>query len=69
MADALLLRSLTAKKLNLNNKALRKVPKIIGSLTAVVDIELKNNLLTDLPDEFGNLVQVIMLFLLRSRKQ
>lgn len=64
MADALVLRSLTAKKLNLNNKALRKVPKIIGTLQAVVDIELKNNRLTDLPDEFGNLIQVLTSFLL-----
>ena len=58
MADAILMRSLSAKKLNLSSKRLDKVPRIIGSLSEVVDVELKNNRLSDLPEEFGHLVQV-----------
>jgi len=58
MADVILLRALTAKKLNLSSKHLEKVPRIIGKLSAVIDIQLKNNKLTDLPEEFGNLVKV-----------
>ena len=58
MADRLLVRSLAAKSVSLCNKKLEKVPRIIGKLTAALQIDLKNNFLADLPEEFGYLVQV-----------
>lgn len=58
MADALLLRSLNSKSVNLSCKHLEKVPKIVGKLTRVVHIDLKSNRLKELPHEFGYLIQV-----------
>jgi hypothetical protein len=60
MADTLLLRSLKSqpKLLKLNNKKLNKVPRLIGQFTNVINIELKNNKITTLPRDFGELVQV-----------
>ena len=60
MADTILLRSLKAqpKQLNLSNKKLAKVPKIIAKFTSTTHIELKNNKLQLLPNEFGELLQV-----------
>ena len=58
MADTMLLRSLAAKSVNLSSKKLEKVPKIIGRLINLLQLELKNNKLTQLPDEFRNLIRV-----------
>src|SRR6218665_557672 len=58
MADSLLLRSLNSKSVNLSCKHLEKVPKLIGKLTRVIHIDLKSNLLKELPNEFGYLIQV-----------
>ena len=61
MADKLLFRQLQAqpKVLNLNNQKLSKVPKLIGKFDNVLHINLKSNNISDLPPEFGNLVQVV----------
>lgn len=61
MADVLLLKALKTqpKVLNLNNKKLKKVPKLIGKLTTVLQVHLRNNSLRKLPFEFGDLVQVV----------
>ena len=63
MADTLLLRSLKSqpKNVNLNNKKLDKVPKIIGKLVNALQITMKNNNIKSLPPEFGDLVQVNIL--------
>lgn len=60
MADTLLLRQLKAKPkvLNLNNKHLRKVPRIIGKFFGLLQLQLKTNDISVLPNEFGELVQV-----------
>ena len=60
MADTLLLRSLKSqpKCVNLDNKKLENVPKLIGKLVSVLQITLKNNKLKNLPPEFGDLTQV-----------
>ena len=60
MADTILLRSLKSqpKTLSLSNKKLDRVPKIIGKLVAVLQIDIKNNNINDLPPEFGKLTQV-----------
>lgn len=60
MSDLILLRALKSqpKNVNLNNKHLKKLPKLVGQLTSVLQLELKHNQLTDLPEEFGQLEQV-----------
>lgn len=60
MADSLLLRAIKgqARNVNLSFKKLGKVPRIIGTLHTLVQIDLKGNSLTTLPDEFGQLIQV-----------
>lgn len=61
MADTLLLRALKgqAKSINLSCKKLDKVPKIIGQIQTILQVDLKGNKLTHLPDELGHLTQVI----------
>ena len=68
MADALLYRALKSqpRSLNLNNKNLDRVPKLIGKLNSVLDIQLKNNKLTCLPPDFADLVQVFIIGLLKT---
>ena len=63
MADSLLLKSLQskAKTLNLSSKHLCKLPKLIGNLEFIFTAIFKNNKLSKLPREFGNLHQVIFL--------
>lgn len=60
MADTMLLRALqaNAKSVNLSCKKLKKVPKLIGKIQSVLQIDLKGNGLQILPDELGNLMQV-----------
>ena len=60
MADTLLLRAWKSqpKSVNLDNKKLEKVPKLIGKLVSTLHITLKNNRVSELPQEFGDLVQV-----------
>ena len=60
MADTILLRSLKSqpKLLNLNNKKLDQIPRLIGRFLNVLHIEAKNNKIQTLPHEFGELVQV-----------
>ena len=60
MADALLLKAFKnqPKVVNLSNKNLKKVPKLIGQLTNTEQVQLKNNHLCKLPQEFGDLIQV-----------
>lgn len=62
MADSMLLRSLNSKSVNFSCKDLKKLPKIIGRLSRVVHIDLKGNRLSELPDEFGFLIQVHTMF-------
>lgn len=56
----MLLRALqaNAKSINLSCKKLKKVPKIIGKIQTVQQVDLKGNQLSVLPEELGNLVQV-----------
>ncbi|XP_064641390.1 leucine-rich repeat-containing protein 69-like isoform X1 [Lineus longissimus] len=63
MADTLLLRALKSqpKLLNLNNKKLDNVPKLVGKLTTVNHIQLKSNNLRTLPKEFSTLLQLEIL--------
>ena len=70
MADAILLKSLKSqpKLINLNNKKLDRVPRAIGRLINVTHIELRSNKVKNLPEEFGELVQVSVLVPLRERK-
>ena len=61
MADAILVRALRGqpKTLNLCNKHLAKVPKAIGKLEFVCQLNLKNNKLKKLPPELTHLFQVL----------
>ncbi|CAD5110837.1 DgyrCDS199 [Dimorphilus gyrociliatus] len=63
MSDILLLKALKSqpKNVNLNNKHLKKLPKLVGKLTSVLQLELKHNQLSELPDEFGQLEQLEVL--------
>ena len=65
MADTMLLRALqaNAKSVNLSCKKLKKVPKLIGKIQSVLQIDLKGNGLQFLPDELGNLMQVSKLLI------
>ena len=60
MAACFLLPSLRSqpKRLNLSNKNLQTLPTLIGQLVCVNHMQLQFNNLTDLPKEFGDLVQV-----------
>lgn len=60
MADRLILPCLKSqpKVVNLSNKKLEKVPKSIGLLRNVQHLDLKNNSLKTLPQEFGELEKV-----------
>ncbi|XP_075438949.1 leucine-rich repeat-containing protein 69 isoform X2 [Ascaphus truei] len=53
MADTMVLRALRgrARILNLNGKRLLRVPGAVGSLTLLTVLQLKNNLLSQLPEE------------------
>ena len=66
--DALLLRALKSqpKSVNLDNKKLEKVPKLIGKLVSTLHITLKNNRINELPQEFGDLIQVRYVFSIRA---
>lgn len=61
MADRILLNATKGKpkSLSICNKELRNVPPIIGKITSLKSVDLKNNVLTDLPSEFSSLKQVI----------
>ena len=61
MADRILLNATKGKpkSLSICNKELRNVPPIIGKITSLKSVDLKNNVLTDLPPEFSSLKQVI----------
>lgn len=61
MADRILLNATKGKpkSLSICNKELRNVPLIIGKITSLKTVDLKNNVLTDLPPEFSSLKQVI----------
>ncbi|XP_033126077.1 leucine-rich repeat-containing protein 69-like isoform X1 [Anneissia japonica] len=63
MADALLLRALKGqpKSLNLSSKNLLKVPKLIGKLQGLNNLQLKNNKIHDLPVEFSALTKLVAL--------
>ncbi|GCC39891.1 hypothetical protein chiPu_0023498, partial [Chiloscyllium punctatum] len=60
MADALVLRALrgNAKHLDLSGKKLRRVPKAVGRLFELNRLQLKNNLISDLPAELQALNNV-----------
>ena len=60
MADALLIPALRSqpKSLNLCNKKLEKIPKSIGKLDCVCQLQLKNNKIKKLPKELCHLFQV-----------
>ena len=62
MADAILVRALKGqpKTLNLCNKHLDRVPKAIGSLEFVCQLNLKNNKIKRLPLEMIRLYQVLI---------
>lgn len=60
MADRILLNATKGKPkaLSICNKELRSVPPLIGKLTSLKNVDLKNNFLTGLPPEFSSLKQV-----------
>lgn len=60
MADRILLNATKGKpkSLSICNKQLRNVPPIIGKITSLKTVDLKSNVLTDLPPEFSSLKQV-----------
>ncbi|CAH3139599.1 unnamed protein product [Porites lobata] len=60
MADRILLNATKGKPkaLSICNKELRSVPTLIGKLTSLKNVDLKNNFLTDLPPEFSSLKQL-----------
>lgn len=64
MADTMLVRALKGKPkaLNLCNKKLDKVPKIIGKLDCVLHLQLRGNKLNTLPMELSHLFQVSRAF-------
>lgn len=69
MADTMLVRALKGKPkaLNLCNKKLDKVPKIIGKLDCVLHLQLRGNKLNTLPMELSHLFQVSRLITFVSR--
>lgn len=69
MADTMLVRALKGKPkaLNLCNKKLDKVPKIIGKLDCVLHLQLRGNKLNTLPMELSHLFQVSRLVTFVSR--
>ncbi|KAI8791005.1 leucine-rich repeat-containing protein 69-like [Biomphalaria glabrata] len=60
MADKLLLLALKSKpkKLSLCNKNLEFIPKIIGKLDCICQLQLKNNKIKTLPEEFITLYKL-----------
>ena len=60
MADTLLLRALKGqpKSLNLSTKSISQVPRVIGKLGSVNNLQLKNNKISDLPREISGLIKV-----------
>ena len=66
MADRILLNAAKGKpkSLSICNKELRNVPPLIGKITSLRSVDLKSNVLTDLPQEFSSLKQVTVLFVL-----
>ena len=60
MADSLLIPALKAqpKSLSLCNKKLEKIPKAIGRLDCIFQLQLKNNKIKKLPKELAHLFQV-----------
>ena len=60
MADKILLNATKGKpkSLNLCNKELKHVPALIGNITTLKAVDLKNNALIGLPQEFSSLKQV-----------
>ncbi|XP_061162754.1 leucine-rich repeat-containing protein 69-like [Saccostrea echinata] len=63
MADAILIPALKGKPkaLNLCNKKLDKVPKIIGKLDCILHLQLRGNKLKTLPIELSHLFQLQIL--------
>lgn len=61
MADKILLRAYKgqAKSVNLSNRNLPSVPNLIGKLSKVKSIDLKNNKICALPKDFSAITQVI----------
>jgi len=47
-----------ASSINFSCKKLTKIPKLIGKIQSIVQIDLKGNQLNALPDEICNLIQV-----------
>lgn len=60
MADKILLQAYKgkAKSANLSSKNLTKVPGLIGKLSNLKILDLKNNRISSLPVEFAALAQV-----------
>ena len=67
MADSLLLRAVKgqAKNLNLSNKGLTSLPKIIGKVKPLQTLILKGNRLKELPQEIIALLQVSVTHLIK----
>ena len=64
MADRILLNATKGKpkSLSICNKELRNVPSLIGKITSLKTVDLKSNVLSDLPPEFSCLKQVTCWF-------
>lgn len=60
MADRILLNATKGKpkSINLCNKNLERIPPLIGTISSLRAVDLKNNKLKDLPNEFAALYQV-----------
>ena len=60
MADKVLFNAYKgrAKSVNLSNKNLTQVPGIIGQISTLKAVDLKNNKIFSLPSEFASLNQV-----------
>lgn len=60
MADRILLNATKGKpkSIHLFNKNLERVPAIIGTITSLRTVDLKNNRIKGLPKEFAALYQV-----------
>ena len=61
MADMILLHAYKgkAKSVNLSNKKLSGVPSLVGKLSNVKILDLKNNKISRLPTDFAAIGQVI----------
>ena len=60
MADTLLLKALrgNARKVKLNNKNLKAIPRLVGKLSELDTLEARNNKICYLPSEMALLVKV-----------